>query len=76
MRPYDGTACASAFCSTALLSTLSPPSAAIANRFNIAEPWEDNPARGMCEGGVAHVLIHILGQEERGRGGYVMQGEA
>ena len=29
-----------------------------------------------CEGGVAHVSIHIMRQEERGRGGYVMQGEA
>ena len=69
MRPYDGTACASAFCSTALLSTLSPRTTTIVNRLNIVEPWEDNPARAACEGGVAHVLIHIMRQEERGRGG-------
>ena len=35
---YDGSACASAFWTRALLSTLGPPSATIGNRLNLAEP--------------------------------------
>ena len=32
--------------------------------------------RAACEGGVAHVLVRIMRQEERGRGGYIVRGEA
>ena len=32
--------------------------------------------RAACEGQLAHVSIHIMRQEERGRGGRIMQDEA
>ena len=38
--------------------SLSPSSVAIVNRFNLAAPPEDNPARGMCGGGRTRVSSH------------------
>ena len=66
---YDGRACASAFWTRALLSTLSPcrlpPSATALTLLS----REKTILRAACGGQVAHVLIHIMRQEGCGRGG-------
>ena len=46
-----------------------PPSSAALTLLDC----EKTILRATCEGGVAHVSIHIMRQEERGRGGSTMQ---